>query len=110
MAVNETIKRKPSEIPPLTYGIWITGSGWLRSTSGDHYFADPRIEYAKTALRMWKIGDNTPARIELIDESMIGLRDMFLERERQHEITIELNQKRLSFRERLRRWINGILG
>ena len=96
------------ELPPLTYGVWIAGSGWLRSSDG-RYFADPRIEYAQTALRMWVIGDKTPARIELIDESMIGLRDIFLERERLHDANLELNRK-LTFKERLRRWINGLLG
>jgi hypothetical protein len=108
MAIEPKKIKLPPDIPPLTYGVWINGTGWLRSNDG-HYFADPRMEYAKAALRMWKIGDNTPARIELIDESMIGLRDIFIERERMHDVNKELNRK-MSFKKHLRRWLNVLLG
>jgi hypothetical protein len=103
--------KKPAmtgNIPPLTYGVWIEGRGWLRDDNG-HYFADPRIPYAKTALRMWMFGNDGKARIELIDDSMIGLQNIFIERERLHEAHNELSAK-MSFRQRLRRWINGLLG
>jgi hypothetical protein len=96
-------------IPPLTYGVWIEGRGWLRDAEWNHVFADPRIEYAKAALRMWMIGGTGPARVELIDESMIGLQSTFLERERLRDAHKELAAK-LSFKQKLRRWINGILG
>jgi len=68
------------DIPPLTYGIWIQQYGWLRDSNG-RSFADPRPEYAKAALRMWSVGSDAPAKIELIDESMIGLQSIFLARE-----------------------------
>lgn len=96
------------QIPPLTYGVWIEGRGWLRDDLGRH-FADPRLQYAKAALRMWTLGGDTVARIELIDESMIGLQSVFIERERLRDARKELNVT-LSFKTRLRRWINGLLG
>lgn len=103
--INATMDSVP--VPPLTYGIWIVGAGWLRDQNG-RFFADPRMQYAKTALRMWVIGGTGPARIELIDDSMTGLQTIFIERERLHIARKELLNG-LPFRERLRRFINGLL-
>jgi hypothetical protein len=98
---------KPTaDIPPLTYGVWIPAYGWLRDANG-RVFADPRREYAATALRMWKIGDKTPARVELIDESMIGLQSIFIERERLHDVSHEFYRTQRPGWRKI--WLIGIL-
>ena len=108
MSVKDSATMVGMPIPPLTYGVWITGVGWLRDQNGRH-FADPRKAYAQTALRMWIIGGSGPARIELIDDSMIGLQSVFIEQERLHIARKELLAKR-SLKERLRRFLNDLLG
>ena len=66
----------------LAYGVWIEGQGWLKDRSGRH-FADLRHEYAEEVLR-FIIG--TPAHIALIDDSMIALEQLFLEKEQERSI------------------------
>jgi hypothetical protein len=108
MAVKVEPQLKPTAgmiTIPITYGIWIIGQGWLRDTNG-RYFADPRLDYAKTALKMWVVNKNT-ARIELIDDSMIGLQSLFIERER---YKIEQRASNKSLLSRLRRYLYGLLG
>lgn len=91
MGINANEQTKPVE-NPLTYGIWIKGVGWLKD-SNNRYFADSRIEYARAALRMWSIGDDTPCRIDLIDSSMVGLQQTFLAREEQYYNGIALKKQ-----------------
>ena len=63
----------------LVYGVWLRGKGWLKA--GDQgEFGDVRIEYAQSVARVYGRG----AEIRLIDDSMIALEKLFLERERQH--------------------------
>ena len=92
---------------PITYGIWINKIGWLRDYN-NRVFADTRLEYAQAALRMWKV-PTANARIELIDESMIGLQAVFLDREREREL-IALGKPRKSVANWIRSILNGILG
>lgn len=111
MAVTSKDKPLPKDIPPVTYGVWIKGVGWLKDTNSN-FFADPRVEYAQAALRMWAIGDDTPCRIELIDESMIGLQPIFLGREEKHFTGIQLKRemRRYMFNKSfIGRIVNGIL-
>ncbi len=104
MGIKTKEQRVPSDIPPLTYGVWITGIGWLKDENS-RFFADPRLEYAQTALRMWAIGDNTPCRVELIDNSMIGLQNTFMAREQKH-------LERIRYKKELRKqqFRNSIIG
>jgi len=111
MAVKVADKQLPKDIPPITYGVWIKNIGWLKDANG-RFFADPRIEYARAALRMWSIGDDTPCRIDLIDESMIGLQSIFLGREEKFYTGRQLKSetKRYSFNKSfIGRIVNGIL-
>jgi hypothetical protein len=78
--------------PMLVYGVWISGRGWLKDDQ-HQVFGDPRREYAECAAHVYGQG----ASVRYIDDSMIALERMFLERE----------QMRISYR--LTRWINGIL-
>ena len=80
------------ELPPLTYGVWINGKGWLKDKSGRH-FADLRIEYAEEVIDFLL---DTPARVALIDESMMALEDLFLEKENQQalELLRKVSQKK----------------
>jgi hypothetical protein len=71
-----------AETSPLVYGVWIEGQGWLKDHSGRH-FADMRREYAEEVLR-FIIG--TPAHVALIDDSMIALEQLFLEKEQERSI------------------------
>lgn len=89
---------------PITYGVWIKGIGWLKDNNS-RYFADPRIEYAQAALRMWQIGDDTPCRIDLIDSSMVGLQNIFLAREEMY-----YTRKRLKKELRKQRFRNSFVG
>ena len=86
---------------PLVYGVWIVGDGWMRDSHG-RIFSDMRREYADDALRMYR-GN---AQIVLIDDSMIELEPLFLERERAEIAAIE--QGRLW--NKAKRYINGLLG
>lgn len=104
MGIKTKEQRVPSDIPPLTYGIWITGIGWLKDEN-NRTFADPRIEYAQTALKMWSIGDDTSCRVELIDSSMIGLQNTFIARE--HKYLESIRYKKELRKQRFR---NSIVG
>lgn len=42
--------------PPLMFGVWIPGKGWLKSADGKHTFADRRIEVAESAARLYGRG------------------------------------------------------
>ena len=70
-----------TDSPILVYGVWVEGQGWLK----DHgrVFSDLRHEYAEEVLR-FMVG--TPARIALVDESMIALEQLFLAKEHEREI------------------------
>lgn len=94
------IKDASEGYQPITYGVWIDGIGWLRDNNG-RIFADPRIKYARSALKMWNIGGEPKGTIKLIDESMIGLQQIFLDR---------ASRKPPSFTSKLRRLIYGVLG
>ncbi len=106
------VMKKPdneSSMEPLTYGVWIEGTGWLRDPNG-RYFADPRPEYAKAALRMWNVEGTPRARIELIDESMVGLQSTFLVREKERWLRISRRSNPVSsFFKNIRNFINGLL-
>ena len=66
-----------SDKMPLVYGVWIRGKGWLRD--GQHKeFGDARREYADCAARHYGQG----AEVRYIDDSMIALEPLFLEREK----------------------------
>lgn len=94
---------------PNAYGVWIQGIGWLRDKN-NRIFADQRIDYAKAVLRMWEVENNLLAKVELIDESMIGLQDIFLERETLRLLTEKQRKHDKLFFVVVRRWLNGLLG
>lgn len=96
-----------SSIEPLTYGVWIEGAGWLRDQNG-RYFADPRIAYAKAALRMYQIKGTPQARIELIDDSMVGLQSMFMAREKERWLQRQRPNWLRSFFNKIRKLFNGL--
>jgi hypothetical protein len=106
MAVISNKVSTPADIPPITYGIWIRDTGWLRDHSG-RTFADPRYAYAKEALRLWRTAYYAEAQIRLIDESMIGLQEVFLEHQR---FVYNSRPKKFSLKYLLRRLTHGILG
>lgn len=90
MAVDE-----PAPLPPLVYGVWLPGQGWLRDRN-KREFADLHIEYAEQAARL------VSGKVRLIDDSMIALEALFLEQEAlKHERRIWI---------RIRRWVHGLLG
>lgn len=68
--------------PPLVYGVWIEGQGWLRGTGG-RVFADMRREYAEEVLHMHQASLAPYAKVVLFDEAMGDLELLFLEREKQ---------------------------
>ena len=65
------------ETPPLLYGVWLTGTGWL-NWHGREFASENRL-MAEEALRMCKPAQG---RVALIDDSMKLLRDYFLQQER----------------------------
>ena len=88
------IDDKPT-LPPLVYGVWLPGQGWLRDRN-KREFADLHTEYAEQAARL--VG----GKVRLIDDSMIALEPLFL------EIEALRNEPRIF--NRIRRWLNGLLG
>ncbi len=74
MAVD---KDAQASLPPLVYGVWIPGLGWLKSPDGRH-FADLNREAAESACRLYGPG----ARVEVFDDAMRDLEPVFLEQER----------------------------
>lgn len=72
----------PTELPPLVWAVWVQGQGWLRDKDR-HVFADMHKEMAEAARRMYTGGlEQEPyAKVELFDEAMLHLEELFLERE-----------------------------
>ena len=65
-----------SNTPPLIYGVWIRGKGWLKNQAG--LFATTQIEVAQTAAKLYGRG----AAIMPLDESLKDFEGIFLEREK----------------------------
>lgn len=65
-------------IPPVTYGVWRPGKGWLQATREDGTvmaFADLHRSVAQAVAR-W-LGEG--ARVEYVDESLFRLQSTLLE-------------------------------
>jgi hypothetical protein len=99
MAVkSKVVPAETNQIPPMTYGVWIEGRGWLRSSDG-RWFADPRIEYAKTALGLINRAGRYKCHILLFDQSLASLQDQFLEEEKVYTYgLVAKKEKRLTHR------------
>ena len=62
----------------IAYGVWITGSGWLRNPKNPNaIFADTSNAVAQSAAFLY--GDG--ARVTPIDDELIALEPTFLERD-----------------------------
>ena len=63
-------------VPIITYGVWIEGQGWLKSTANPRLvFASAFREVALGAAGLWGRG----ASVRPIDQSLIDLEAEFLE-------------------------------
>ena len=58
---------------PVAYGVWIAGTGWLRSGDGKTFAALEKT-VADSAAELWGAG----ARVLPVDDSLIELQDVFL--------------------------------
>ncbi len=67
-------------VPPLTYGVWIRGVGWLKNENG-LIFADVRLVVAQQAARLYGRG----ACVVPVDQALGDLEKLFLQRERLSE-------------------------
>ena len=76
-------------LPPITYGIWLKGRGWLkaknRKTGRDEPCAFLHVDVAaRTAQR-------TGGHVEPIDDSLIDLEEKLLQTEKMSSISWRLN-------------------
>jgi len=65
-------------LPPIAYGVWIDGRGWLAHPDHPHDpFASLNIEVAETAAALW--GDG--AEVWPFDNSLRDLQGVFLKQQ-----------------------------
>ena len=78
-----------TELPPIMYGIWIKGSGWLKahnSKSGQDEAV--RFLHVNVAAR---VAQRVSGRVEPIDDSLVALEKNLVDVEKRHSIKWRLN-------------------
>lgn len=77
------------QFPPVSYGIWVPGRGWLRGPRGA--FADPRLKIVRTAARLY----GEPVQILPIDDALAEMERTFLDLEDRRKVERRLRWLRL---------------
>lgn len=83
-------------VPPLAYGVWVPGEGWLKDEQTRRCFAAVQIEVAQTAAQLYGHG----ARVLPFDESLAALAPVFLAREQERVAR--------TWTARLTAWLKGV--
>lgn len=96
------------QLPPLVYGVWIAGEGWLKKDARP--FADLNPEMADQAARMLY---PTPAEVRLFDDAMLALEHRFLECEAEAAAeakaqTRARNERKIVYR--FTKWLKVLFG
>lgn len=68
-------------LPPVVYGVWVPGAGWLKDPVTRRAFADAQIRVAESAAQLYGAG----AHVLPFDASLLALEAMFLECAAQRE-------------------------
>ena len=94
--MNENTNENKKEKQPILYGVWLPQIGWLKNQSEPVAFEIEEIA-TSTAERM---GEG--ARVEFIDDSLVGLENQLLEAEKANS---EIQKSKFSF-SKILDWFN----
>jgi len=88
-------------LPPIAYGVWIPGVGWLKH--GSRAFADVHREVAAAAARLYG-GPAFVVETDAPEVAMLELEGKFLEQERKRERERQDRRVLNRIRKALRAW------
>ncbi len=78
--------------PPIPYGIWLHGQGWLKHERTGRVFSDHRLALVKSIADMFEGSERKP-----VDQSAIDLESQLLEQEAHIDLKKKTTKRRFAW-------------